>query len=304
VTEETVQRQATIGDLAGQRSLFASDWRATRRKLVDYLMRGVVVLCAAMGVLVLALILWDVAAKGLPAINWAFFTERPLPLGEPGGGVAPAILGTLTMLAVASAIGVPIGVATAIYLAEYGTGSFARAVSFVIDLMAGLPSVVVGVFVWTWLVRNVMGTFSGFAGGVALAIIMIPIVTRTVEEMLRLVPDTYREASLGLGVSRAKTIMFVVLPTAKGGIVTGVVLAMARAGGETAPLILTALGNQFFNFDLTQPMAALPLQIYQYATSPYADWHTKAWGSALVLIIVIGGLSLATRLATRRAGIR
>ena len=299
-----VQRQAAMGQLAGQRSLFVSDWRATRRKVVDYAMYGAVVLCAAVGVAILFLILLDVATKGLPAINWAFFTDRPLPLGEPGGGVAPAILGTLTMLIVASAIGVPVGVATAIYLAEYGHGSFARTVSFVIDMMAGLPSVVVGVFVWTWLVRTVMGSFSGLAGGVALAIIMIPIVTRTVEEMLRLVPDTYREAALGLGVSRAKTILFIVLPTAKGGIVTGCVLAMARAGGETAPLILTALGNNFFQFSLTEPMAALPLQIYQYATSPYADWHTKAWGSALVLIVVIGALSMLTRLATRQANLR
>ena len=299
-----VQRQATIGQFAGSRSLFVSDWRATRRKLVDRAMFGVVVLCSALGVAILFTILFDVARQGLPALNLAFFTERPLPLGEPGGGIAPAILGTLTMLAVASAIGVPIGVATAIYLAEYGRGTFARTVSFVIDMMAGLPSVVVGVFVWTWLVRTVMGSFSGFAGGVALAIIMIPIVTRTVEEMLRLVPDTYREAALGLGVSRAKTILFVILPTAKGGIVTGVVLAMARAGGETAPLILTALGNQFFQLDLTQPMAALPLQIYQYATSPYADWHAKAWGSALVLIAVIGALSLATRLAVQRSNVR
>ena len=299
-----VQRQASIGQLATGRSLFVSDWHATRRKLLDQVMFGVVVLCSALGVAILFMILFDVARQGLPALNWAFFTDRPLPLGEPGGGIAPAILGTLTMLAVASAIGVPVGVATAIYLAEYGRGTFARTVSFVIDMMAGLPSVVVGVFVWSWLVRTVMGSFSGFAGGVALAIIMIPIVTRTVEEMLRLVPDTYREASLGLGVSRAKTILFVVLPTAKGGIVTGVVLAMARAGGETAPLILTALGNQFFQLDLGQPMAALPLQIYQYATSPYADWHTKAWGSALVLIAVIGALSLATRLAVQRSNVR
>jgi phosphate transport system permease protein len=190
-------------------------------------------------------------------------------------------------------------VGTAIYLVEYGRGRFADAVSYTIDLLAGVPSVVVGVFVWAVLVRNVFGTFSGLAGGVALAIIMIPIVTRTVEEMLRLVPDTYREASLGLGVSRAKTIMHVVIPTAKGGIATGIVLATARAAGETAPLVLTALGNQFFNYNLMQPMAALPLQIYQYASSPYADWHTKAWGSALILIAVIGVLSLLTRWATR-----
>jgi len=297
-----MQREASIGELGLGRSVLASDWRATRRKLFDYVMYGVVIGCAAIGVCVLVLILWDVVIKGIQSLNLSFFTERPLPLGEVGGGVAPAIIGTLMMLLVAAVIGVPIGVGAAIYLSEYGRGRFAGAVSYTTDLLAGVPSVVVGVFVWAVVVRNVFGTFSGLAGGIALALIMIPIVTRTVEEMLRLVPDTFREASLGLGVSRAKTIMFVVIPTAKTGIVTGIVLAIARAGGETAPLVLTALGNQFFNFDLRQPMAALPLQIYQYASSPYADWHTKAWGSALILIIVIGILSLLTRLATRQRG--
>jgi len=268
--------------------------------LVDQAMFGAVVLCAALGVAVLVVILINVIVQGAPALDLSFFTDRPLPLGEVGGGVAPAIIGTLLMLAVAAAIGVPVGVGTAIYLAEYGRGRFASMVSYTVDLLAGVPSVVVGVFVWAVLVRNVFGSFSGLAGGIALALIMIPIVTRTVEEMLRLVPDTYREAALGLGVSRTKTILFVVIPTVKGGIVTGVMLAMARASGETAPLVLTALGNQFFNFDLRQPMAALPLQIYQYASSPYADWHTKAWGSALILIVVIGVLSLLTRLVTRR----
>jgi phosphate transport system permease protein len=158
---------------------------------------------------------------------------------------------------------------------------------------------VIGVFVWAFLVRQVIGNYAGLAGGVALAIIAIPIVARTVEEMLRLVPDTLREASYALGVPVWKTVMRVVLPTARSGIVTGVVLALARAGGETAPLLLTALGNQFFGFDLLQPMAALPLQIYNYAVSPYDDWHTKAWGSSLVLILVIGGISLFARLAVR-----
>lgn len=292
-------REATIGDVTLTRSVLASDWASTRRKLFDYLMYGVVIACAGLGVAVLVLILWDVITRGMASLNPAFFTERPLPLGEVGGGVAPAIIGTLLMLLVAAVIGVPIGVGAAIYLAEYGHGRFAEAVSYTVDLLAGVPSIVVGVFVWAVVVRNVFGSFSGLAGGIALALIMIPIVTRTVEEMLRLVPDTYREASLGLGVSRAKTILFVVVPTAKTGIVTGVVLAIARAGGETAPLVLTALGNQFFNFDPRQPMAALPLQIYQYASSPYDDWHTKAWGSALVLILVIGVLSMLTRLATR-----
>ena len=273
--------------------------RTTRRQAFSALMAGLATASAASGVLILGVILVYIAARGLPALNVEFFTERPLPFGEIGGGVAPAILGTLAMLAVAAAIGLPVGIGTAIYLAEFGRGRFAEGIRFTIDLLAGLPSIVVGVFVWAFLVRYVIGNFAGLAGGVALAIIVIPIVTRTVEEMLRLVPNTLREASYALGVPVWKTVLLVVLPAAKGGIITGVVLALARAGGETAPLLLTALGNQFFSFDLLQPMAALPLQIYTYAVSPYEDWHTKAWGSSLVLIAVIAGLSLATRLAAR-----
>jgi phosphate transport system permease protein len=276
---------------------------ARRRQFVDRLATSVMTLCAALAVLVLMLILVYVAIMGLPALNLAFFTQRPLPAGEVGGGVLPAIMGTLEMLGVAALIGVPLGMGTAIYLAEYGHGNFARSVSFLIDLIAGLPSIVIGVFIWAWLVRHVVGHFNGFAGGVALAVIMIPIVTRTVEETLRLVPDPLREASLGLGIPRWKTILKVVLPTARAGIITGVVLSIARAGGETAPLLLTALGNQFFSLDLFQPMAALPVQIYTYARSPYADWQVKAWGAALILIVLIGVLSLLSRWAvTRRFG--
>jgi phosphate transport system permease protein len=277
--------------------------RVRRRQLVDGLATAVMALCAGIAVLALLLILIFVTLNGLPALNLAFFMERPLPPGEVGGGVAPAILGTIEMLVVAAIIGVPIGMCTAIYLAEYGRGNFARLVSFLIDLIAGLPSIVIGVFVWAWLVRHVVGHYNGFAGGVALAIIMIPIITRTVEETLRLVPDPLREASLGLGIARWKTILKVILPTARAGIITGVVLSVARAGGETAPLLLTALGNQFFSVDLLQPMAALPVQIYNYARSPYEDWQIKAWGAALILIMLIGSLSLLSRwAATRRLG--
>ena len=282
------------------RYLITSGRRFDRRQIVNVVATGLVAASAAVAVIVLLLILGNVILQGLPALTPAFFTERPLPPGEVGGGVAPAIVGTLEMLAVASLIGIPIGVGTAVYLSEYGHGNLARAVSFCIDLVAGFPSIVIGVFVWGWLVRNVVGQYDGFAGGVALAIIMIPIVSRTVEETLRLVPDALREASLALGIPRWKTIMRVVLPTASAGVITGVVLSMARAGGESAPLLLTALGNQFFNFDLLQPMAALPVQIYQYARSPYADWHTKAWGAALVLILLIGVLSGLTRWAVGR----
>ena len=283
----------------GAADLLKRDPRLRRRKLLSGLMNGLCTACAVGGVLVLLLILGYIMVRGAPALNLDFFTQQPLPFGEAGGGVAPAILGTLVMLLVAGAIGIPVGVATAIYLTEFGRGRVATAVRFSIDLLAGLPSIVVGVFVWALLVRHLIGNFAGLAGGVALAIIVAPIVTRTVEEVLRLVPNTLREASYALGVPVWKTILLVVLPAAKGGIITGVVLALARAGGETAPLLLTALGNQFFSFDLLQPMAALPLQIYTYAISPYDDWHTKAWGSSLVLILVIGGLSLTTRLVTR-----
>jgi phosphate transport system permease protein len=264
-------------------------------------MNGVVTVCAFAGVVILGVILGYLVLRGAPALNLAFFTERPLPYGEIGGGVAPAILGTLQMVAVAALTGVPLGIGTAIYLAEFGRGRFADTVRFSLDLLAGIPSIVIGVFVWAFLVRQVIGNYAGVAGGVALAIIAIPIVARTVEEMLRLVPNTLREASYALGVPVWKTILMVVLPSARSGIVTGVVLALARAAGETAPLLLTALGNQFFNYDLFQPMAALPLQIYNYAVSPYEDWHTKAWGSSLVLILVIGGLSLLARLTVRGA---
>src|SRR5262249_18118721 len=215
------------------------------------------------------------------------------------GGVAPAILGSLYMLAVASLIGIPLGMGTGIYLSEFGHGRLATGIRLVVDLIAGLPSIVVGVFVWALIVRHIVGQYSGLAGAVALAIIMIPIVARTVEEILALVPQTLREASLALGVPYWRTVLRVVLPAAKAGVITGVILSLARAAGETAPLLLTALGNQFFSFDLLAPTAAVPIQIYNYAVAPYDDWHTKAWGSALVLIVLIGVVSAATRLAVR-----
>jgi phosphate transport system permease protein len=278
--------------------LLQGDTRYRVRRSVSGLMAGLVAACTVFGVTILWIILGYVLVRGLPAMNIAFFTERPLPYGEVGGGVAPAILGSLYLIAVACIIGLPLAVLTAIYLSEYAYGRFGDSVRFVIDLLAGLPSIVVGVFVWTLIVINT-GSFSGLAGAVALAIIMIPIVARTVEAILNLVPNSMREASLALGVPTWRTILLVVLPAAKSGIITGVVLAMARAGGETAPLLMTTLGNSFFNFDLMQPMAALPVQIYNYAVAPYADWHTKAWGSALVLIALIGLLSLLTRWAVR-----
>lgn len=285
-------------------SLLITDNQLKRRKAFSHFMTGIVGLCTVIGVVVLWLILGYVIVRGLPAMNIAFFTDRPLPFGEVGGGVRPAIIGSLQILAVACVIGIPVGVLTAIYLAEFGRNRFASAVRFIIDLLAGLPSIVVGVFIWALLVQRLIGNYAGLAGAAALAVIMIPIITRTVEAILLLVPNTMREASLALGVPTWRTILKVVLPAAKSGIITGVVLSMARAGGETAPLLLTTLGNTYVNYDLLQPMAALPVQIYNYAVAPYADWHTKAWGSALVLITLIGTLSLLTRWAVRGKDLR
>src|SRR3990172_6627130 len=275
--------------------------RAVWRHGASSVMALVVALAAASSVAVLVAVLVHVIVQGLPALNLDFFTQRPSPFGETGGGVAPAIVGTLYMLAIAAIVGIPVGIGTGVYLSEFGRGNFAVAVRLAIDLIAGLPSIVVGVFVWALLVRQVVGQYSGLAGAVALAIIMVPIITRTVEEILKLVPDSLREASLALGVPRWRTIHGVVLPTAPAPVITRGVLFLARAGGETAPLLLTALGNQFFNLNLLEPMAALPVQIYTYAVAPYEDWHTKAWGSALVLVVVIGCLSLIARLATGRS---
>lgn len=275
-----------------------------RRRLVDRVFTGLVYFAAAVGVVILLTILAYVVRNGLPALNVAFFTESIKPFGEDGGGVAHALIGSLMMLLVASVIGVTVGIGTAVYLSEFGYTRFATYVRFAVELIAGLPSIVVGAFVWAFFVRVVLGRFSGLAGAIALAIIMVPIVARTVEEVLRLVPDSLREGALALGVPRWRMVLSIVIPTARAGIVTGTVLAAARAGGETAPLLLTALGNDFFNLDLLQPMAALPTTIYNYAKSPYADWHTKAWGASLILIAVIGVLSLLTRWVASRSSLK
>ena len=290
----TVAAQAAPRGTATRRSVRA------RRKVVDRAMELLFVAAAAIAAGILLIILGFVLVRGLPALNLAFFTERPRPFGAEGGGVAPAIVGTLILSAIAGAVAVPTGIAAAIFVTEFRTGRWAPLVRFAAELIAGLPSIAVGVFVWSLLVRGIMGSYSALAGGVALAVIMIPIVARTTEEVLRLVPGSLREAALALGAPRWRVVLRAVLPTARAGVVTAAVLGLARAAGETAPLILTALGNLFFSTDVTKPIAALPLQIYQYAASPYDDWHTKAWGASLILVAVIALVSLALRLATRK----
>jgi phosphate transport system permease protein len=273
---------------------------ATRRKIASGVVLTLLMLGTLLAVALLVTILGYVIFRGVPALNIDFFTQRPLPFGEVGGGVAPALIGTLILAAVSGAIAIPVGIAAAIFVVEYQSGRFAAPVRFAAELIAGLPSIVIGVFVWAFLVRGVVGHYAAIAGGVALAVIMIPIVARTVEEVLRLVPHSLREAALALGAPKWKVILAIVLPTARAGVITASVLALARSAGETAPLLLTALGNDFFSTDLLRPIGALPLQIYRYAISPYDDWHTKAWGASLVLVLVIGGIGLLLRFVARQ----
>jgi phosphate transport system permease protein len=225
--------------------------------------------------------------KGFSSLNLAFFTHVPAPVGEPGGGMANAIVGSGVILALASALGIPFGIGAGVFLAEYGAGSkLASAVRFTADVLNGVPSIVMGIAAYALIVAK-QHHFSGFAGGIALAIMMVPTVTRTTEEMLATVPSNVREAALGLGIPKWRTVISVSLRTASPGIITGCMLAFARVAGETAPLLFTALGNQFFGVNLNEPMAALPLQIYTYAISPYDEWHRLAWAGALVLIVMI-----------------
>jgi phosphate transport system permease protein len=268
---------------------------APERRVRERIAVAFLVLATLVGVALLVTILGYVVVRGAPAIDAAFFTQRPRPFGEPGGGVQPAIVGTILLAAVSGAIAIPIGIAAAIFVVEYRSGWFAAPVRFAAELIAGLPSIVVGVFVWALVVRGLVGHFAGIAGGIALAVIMVPIVARTVEEVLRLVPMSLREAALALGAPKWKVILSVVLPTARAGVLTAAVLALARSAGETAPLLLTALGNEFLSLDLLQPIDALPLRIYRYAISPYDDWHAKAWGASLVLVLVIAAAGLLLR---------
>jgi phosphate transport system permease protein len=273
---------------------------SARRRAAERVVVGLLGLATLASVALLFLILAYVLIQGLPALNLDFFTLRPKPFGEVGGGVQPAILGTLLLAAISGVMAIPVGIAAAIFVVEYRSGRFATPVRFAAELIAGLPSIVVGVFVWALLVRGLVGHYAGIAGAVALAVIMVPIVARTVEEVLKLVPGSLREAALALGAPKWKVILRIVLPTARAGIITAAVLALARSAGETAPLLLTALGNEFFSTDLLRPIDALPLRIYRYAVSPYDDWHTKAWGASLILVAVIAAFSLVLRLATRR----
>ncbi|MFV9511154.1 phosphate ABC transporter permease PstA [Tepidibacillus sp. LV47] len=269
------------------------------RKIKSALMISITILFTIAALIPLFSIFGYVLAKGLPALNIDFFTQLPAPAGEPGGGMAQAILGTLILITLASLMGIPIGLMTGIYLSEYGRNRLGKIISFLTDILIGVPSIVVGIVVYTLLVIR-MGGFTAIAGGVALAIIMIPAVTRTTEEMLKLIPNDIREAGLALGLPKWRVILFIVVPSALRGIVTGVMLAVARVSGETAPLLFTAFGNSYFSTSLLQPMASLPVQVYTYATSPYKDWQAQAWAGALTLILLVLLFNVSARFITRQ----
>ena len=268
------------------------------RRVVNLVMAAATAMAAGAVVLPLALILTFLVFRGASAVNVEFFTHLPKPVGEAGGGMANAMVGSLLLVGLAAVIGLPVGILGGVYLAESRDRRLPWAVRFLADVLNGVPSIVVGIFAYTLVVLP-MRRFSALAGAVALAVIMLPIVVRTSEEIVRLVPSSLREAALALGIPEWKMVLRVVLPTARAGIITGVMVAVARVAGETAPLLFTAFGNRFWHQRLDQPIAALPLQIFAYAIAPYDDWHRQAWAGALVLIGMVFVVSLAARLATR-----
>ncbi len=263
------------------------------------IMVGVMITAVIVAVLPLFLILGSLVVKGASSLSLSFFTNTPVPVGEDGGGVRHAIVGTLLIVGMAALVGVPLGIAAGIYTTEFKGTKLATITRFVADVLNGTPSIVVGVFAWTVVVLT-QGHFSALAGSAALAVLMLPMVMRTTEELLNLVPVSLREAALALGYSRWRTSLTIVLRTALPGIVTGVLLAVARIAGETAPLLFTALGSQFLSYNVDRPMAALPLMVYTYATGPFEEWHRLAWSAALVLILVVLVLSVIARVATRQ----
>ena len=269
------------------------------RKTVNVIMLSVTGLCALVTVSALLLILGCLAWKGATSLHWSFFTNLPAPVGETGGGIANAIVGSGKLLLLAAVVGIPVGLLGAVYLAEFAGATSAFFVRYATDLLNGVPSIVIGIFAYTVVVLP-MHHFSALAGGFALGIMMVPIILRSCEEFLRNVPRSLREGAMAVGASKWKTIATVVIPAASSGILTAILLSLARVAGETAPLVFTAFGNQFWPHGLNQPTAALPVVIYNYALSPYDDWHRQAWAAGLVLILLVVVTNLLTRLLLQR----
>jgi phosphate transport system permease protein len=272
---------------------------ATRRKIVSRIAEVLCGLAVLLALIPLGMILYYVLKEGIGAMNWAFFTQMPKPVGEPGGGMGNAIVGTLILVGLAALFAVPIGCMAGIYLSEYPEGKLTNAVRFSADVLNGVPSIVIGIFAYGLVVLPVK-RFSAIAGGVALGLLMLPIIVRTTEELLLLVPGGLREGALALGATRRRAVFTVILPAALPGIITGVLVALARVAGETAPLLFTAFNNRFFSTNVAQPIASLTVQVFTYAISPYEDWHRQAWAGAFLLVMIILSLSVIARLAVRR----
>lgn len=269
-----------------------------KRKLINAIMISLCFIAGILTIIPLMYIFFYTTKSGITSLNLDFFTQLPKPVGEEGGGMANAIVGSLIIISLGALIGIPVGIFSGIYVSEYSGSIIGSVIKFMTDILSGVPSIIIGIFAYGVIVIP-MQRFSAIAGGFALGIIMIPTITKITEEMLKLVPQTLREASLALGVSRWKTTLKVTLTTASSGIITGILLAIARAAGETAPLLFTAFGNAFWQNRIDEPMAALPLQIFSYAISPYDDWHRQAWAGAFVLIFLVFVVNLLVRFVTR-----
>ncbi len=269
------------------------------RILWDKLFKALIILLTFCSILPMFFILFFITSKGISAINWRFLTHLPKPVGEIGGGISNAIIGTLLLIGIATVFSVPVGILAGIFLSENKKGRLASLVRLSVETLQGIPSIVIGIIAYIWLVVT-MGSFSALSGGVALGLMMLPVIITSTEETLKLIPESLREASLSLGVSYPRTILKVILPAGVSGIVTGILLSIARVAGETAPLLFTAFGSPFMNLNIMKPINNLPLMIFNYATSPYPEWHTLAWGACFILIVLVLGLNLFTKVATKR----
>jgi phosphate transport system permease protein len=270
-----------------------------KRILWDKLFKGTIVLLTFCSILPMLFILFFITSKGISAINWSFITQLPKPVGEIGGGISNAILGTLILIGISTAFSVPVGILGGIFLSENRKGKLASLTRLCVETLQGIPSIVIGIIAYIWMVVS-MGSFSALSGGVALGLMMLPVIITATEETLKLIPESLKEASLALGVSYPRTILKVILPAGVSGIVTGILLSIARVAGETAPLLFTAFGSPFMNLNVLKPINSLPLMIFNYATSPYPDWHTLAWGASFILIVLVLGLNLFTKVVTKR----
>lgn len=270
-----------------------------KRILWDKLFKGTIVLLTFCSILPMFFILFFITSKGISVINWRFLTQLPQPVGKLGGGISNGIIGTFILIVISVAFSVPIGILAGIFLSENRKGRLASLTRLCVETLQGIPSIVIGIIAYIWLVVS-MGSFSALSGGVALGLMMLPVIIPATEETLKLIPESLKEASLALGVSYPRTILKVILPAGVSGIATGILLSIARVAGETAPLLFTAFGSPFMNFNILKPVNSLPLMIFNYATSPYPDWHTLAWGASIVLIAFVLGLNLLTKVVTRR----